>query len=259
MNISLPSGLAENVTMTIHLEVGRTTLQSQEWMQISLGDFLLLDRCMALPDEEKARVMLTINGTPLFRGRIKNGTIKILETPPYHEVEETMAQKTPGNDENDHEDFVSEFDEDEEYEDVDEDIEDEDEDEDDEDIGEESEEDIEDETNEEIEDESDEGIEEESGETSENEEGVENQQVEPETTPSSFSLADVPLTVVIEAGRIQIPLKKLIELEPGSLLDTDIHPANGVDLMVNGKLIGKGELIRIGETIGVRILDLGDK
>jgi len=51
-------------------------------------------------------------------------------------------------------------------------------------------------------------------------------------------------------------VKKMLELQPGNLLELDIHPENGVDLVVNGKRIAKGELIKLGEALGVRILDI---
>ena len=52
-------------------------------------------------------------------------------------------------------------------------------------------------------------------------------------------------------------IQKLMELEPGNTLELDIHPESGVDLVVNGRRIGKGELLRIGDHLGVRILDIG--
>ena len=52
-------------------------------------------------------------------------------------------------------------------------------------------------------------------------------------------------------------IEQLLKLEPGNLLEIDIHPENGVDLTINGKIVGKGELIHIGEAIGVRVLELG--
>ena len=52
-------------------------------------------------------------------------------------------------------------------------------------------------------------------------------------------------------------MQKLMEIEPGNTLELDVHPENGVDLVVNGRRIGKGELLRIGESLGVRILDIG--
>jgi len=62
---------------------------------------------------------------------------------------------------------------------------------------------------------------------------------------------------VIEIGQIQMTMEKLLLLEPGNVLDLNINPENGVDLVVNGKRIGKAELVRLGESIGIRILELG--
>jgi flagellar motor switch protein FliN/FliY len=52
-------------------------------------------------------------------------------------------------------------------------------------------------------------------------------------------------------------VEQLTKLEPGNLLEIEIHPENGVLLTIQGKAVGKGELIRVGEAIGVRVLQLG--
>jgi len=52
-------------------------------------------------------------------------------------------------------------------------------------------------------------------------------------------------------------VQTLLDLNPGNLLELDVHPESGVDLVVNGSRIGKGELLQIGDTLGVRILELG--
>jgi flagellar motor switch protein FliN/FliY len=54
-------------------------------------------------------------------------------------------------------------------------------------------------------------------------------------------------------------IEQLMKLEPGNLLDVDIRPEHSVNLTIQGKLVGKGELIRIGDAVGVRILQLGAK
>lgn len=68
---------------------------------------------------------------------------------------------------------------------------------------------------------------------------------------------DIPLNIVVEVGRLQMSVKTLMELKPGNLLDLHVHPETGVELVVNGTRVGKGELLQIGDTIGVRILELG--
>lgn len=72
-----------------------------------------------------------------------------------------------------------------------------------------------------------------------------------------FSPQTIPISLNVELGRVQISMEKLLHLEPGNLLELDFHPENGVHLVVNGKVIGKGELVRINDAIGIRILDLG--
>src|SRR5690606_29429447 len=74
----------------VHLEIGKTSIMHNEWEDIQFGDFIVLDHCSFIPGEEKGRVMLTVNGRPLFRGKIKDGNIKILEHPLYYEENEIM-------------------------------------------------------------------------------------------------------------------------------------------------------------------------
>jgi flagellar motor switch protein FliN len=68
---------------------------------------------------------------------------------------------------------------------------------------------------------------------------------------------DIPMTITVEAGRLEMSAEKLIALRPGNMLELPSRPETGVSLVVNGKRVGKGELIRIGETLGVRILAMG--
>lgn len=67
---------------------------------------------------------------------------------------------------------------------------------------------------------------------------------------------DIPFDVVVEVGRVRIPLKTLASLKPGNLLNLNVSPESGVDLVVNGYCIGKGELLQVGEVLGVRVLEL---
>lgn len=69
---------------------------------------------------------------------------------------------------------------------------------------------------------------------------------------------DIPITITVEMGRIQMPLQKVAELKPGNVLDLSIPPSLGVNLTVGGKRIAKGELIQMGEVIGVKILKMSD-
>lgn len=66
--------------------------------------------------------------------------------------------------------------------------------------------------------------------------------------------AEVPLTLTVEVGRLHVTMQKLLELQPGNVLELPVRPEQGVFVMLSGKRVAKGELIRIGEVLGVRIL-----
>ncbi|HEV2638267.1 MAG TPA: type III secretion system cytoplasmic ring protein SctQ [Actinocrinis sp.] len=67
---------------------------------------------------------------------------------------------------------------------------------------------------------------------------------------------DLPIRLVFEAGRIEIPFAELGELGPGQVLLLPGEPAAPIDILANGRRIGAGELVRIGERIGIRVTSL---
>lgn len=73
----------------------------------------------------------------------------------------------------------------------------------------------------------------------------------------TFSLKEVPVSLTVEIARIQMSLEKLMKLEPGNFLDMPVHPDDTVSLSVNGKKVGRAELVYLGDALGVRILELG--
>jgi flagellar motor switch protein FliN/FliY len=73
----------------------------------------------------------------------------------------------------------------------------------------------------------------------------------------SSPLKNVPLKVTVELAKISLTLEKLTNLQPGNFLELPTSLENPVNLTVNGKKIGKGELISLGETLGIKILEMG--
>lgn len=73
----------------------------------------------------------------------------------------------------------------------------------------------------------------------------------------SISPEELPVVLTMEIGRVELPVGQLLQLEPGNLLELNPLPLNGVDLTINGKIVGKGELIRIGDILGIRVIQLG--
>ncbi|WP_197038263.1 type III secretion system cytoplasmic ring protein SctQ [Billgrantia saliphila] len=83
----------------------------------------------------------------------------------------------------------------------------------------------------------------------------------PKPSPTDAAALDgLPMRLVCELGRLELSLGELRELGPGSVLPLS-RPAEGaVDLMVNGRLMGRGRLVEIGDSLGVQIVRLtGDE
>ena len=71
-----------------------------------------------------------------------------------------------------------------------------------------------------------------------------------------LSSHEIPLVLTVEVARMTLPLAKVVQLKPGNLLDLKVNPELTVSLTVNGKRVAKGELVKMGESIGVKILAL---
>jgi flagellar motor switch protein FliN/FliY len=69
-------------------------------------------------------------------------------------------------------------------------------------------------------------------------------------------IMDVPLQITVELGRTRKLIRDILELTPGSVVELDKLAGEPVDVLVNGKLIAKGEVVVIDENFGVRITDI---
>lgn len=69
-------------------------------------------------------------------------------------------------------------------------------------------------------------------------------------------IEDLPVTLIFELGRTTLTLGEVRRLGAGTILPLEELKSETVDLVANGKRIGRGEIVRIGESLGVRILDL---
>jgi flagellar motor switch protein FliN/FliY len=82
------------------------------------------------------------------------------------------------------------------------------------------------------------------------------QGVMPATDTNIDLIMDVPLQVTVELGRTRKLIRDILELAPGSVVELDKLAGEPVDILVNGKLIAKGEVVVIDENFGVRITDI---
>jgi flagellar motor switch protein FliN/FliY len=76
----------------------------------------------------------------------------------------------------------------------------------------------------------------------------------PGGTPSV--LADVEMGITAELGRCRMTVRELLSITPGALIDLDRPAGAPVDVLVNGTLIARGEVVVIDEEFGIRISEL---
>ena len=69
-------------------------------------------------------------------------------------------------------------------------------------------------------------------------------------------LMDVMLQVVVELGRARMPLRQVLELQQGSVVELDRLAGEAVDVYVNERLIARGEVVVVDDKFGVRITEL---
>ncbi len=69
-------------------------------------------------------------------------------------------------------------------------------------------------------------------------------------------LLDIPLQVTVELGRTNRSVKDILEMSSGSIIELDKLAGEPVDILVNSRLIAKGEVVVIDENFGVRISDI---
>jgi type III secretion protein Q len=70
-------------------------------------------------------------------------------------------------------------------------------------------------------------------------------------------LDELAMKLVFEVGRFEMSLGDLRTLGPGHVFSLDRDPEQSVDIVVNGRRIGSGQLVRVGERLGVKVLRLG--
>lgn len=70
------------------------------------------------------------------------------------------------------------------------------------------------------------------------------------------ALMDVPVTLSVEIGRSKMPIKQLISLNQGSVVELERGVNEPLDLMVNGTLIARGEVVVVDGQFGLRLIDI---
>jgi flagellar motor switch protein FliN/FliY len=68
---------------------------------------------------------------------------------------------------------------------------------------------------------------------------------------------EIPINLCVEVARIKMSLDKVLALKPGNLIELLVNPQQGVTITANGKAVARGELLLLGEALGVKITELG--
>ena len=69
-------------------------------------------------------------------------------------------------------------------------------------------------------------------------------------------LLDVPLEVSVELCRSRMSIQNLLALGPGSVIELDKVAGEALDILVNGRLIARGEAVVVNDKFGVRLTDI---
>jgi flagellar motor switch protein FliN/FliY len=94
----------------------------------------------------------------------------------------------------------------------------------------------------------------------------------PQMTPAAFAnfspspgggagndismILDIPVQLTVELGRTRIPIKNILQLAQGSVVELDAMAGEPMDVLVNGFLIAQGEVVVVNDKFGIRLTDI---
>jgi flagellar motor switch protein FliN len=218
-------GLEQKLELLLKINAGYTSITQSQFDNIKTGDFILLDRSTLKKKGDRGIVTICLGSTELFKAKLKSNKIKILDYAFYGEVAMEEEEKIIPEEKIQEEEAITEEElpaEESEMEEVQEDVT----------------------PAEEIEEEEEE------------EEASEDEIIAP-IEEFSAAINTTPINITVEVARFNVTMEKLTQMRPGNFLELPVSPDQGVTLSVNGKKIGRAELVHLGEALGIRILELG--
>lgn len=69
-------------------------------------------------------------------------------------------------------------------------------------------------------------------------------------------ILDIPVQLTVELGRTRIPIKNILQLAQGSVVELDTLAGEPMDVLVNGFLIAQGEVVVVNDKFGIRLTDI---
>jgi len=67
---------------------------------------------------------------------------------------------------------------------------------------------------------------------------------------------DIPVQLSVELGRTKVPIKYILQLAQGSVVELDALAGEPMDVLVNGYLIAQGEVVVVNDKFGIRLTDV---
>lgn len=213
-----------SLELTLKIHTGKVALSRKEWLSTQLGDFIILDSCSYHPTKHQGTFLMTLENRPLFIVKSKQSELKILDYALYEQKDMIMAQDKnipPEDDEFEDEELIEDESDDEE-------------------LIEEKDDEFEDFEDEDFED----------------EEELSTEVAPEKSLEELISSEDIILSLCVEVAHIKMPLNKLLSLQPGNTLQLPISLENGVSITLNSQVVAKGELLQLGDMLGVKISEI---
>lgn len=236
--LKIPDDIKQTIKTTVGLDIGHFSMSTYEFSKLKKGDFVVLDRCTLDPETQHGNLTLKLKEKSLFRAKLKDGNLKILDypldlsgdtkamddIPPPPPKNPNIPPINPNDSEGYYEDnpqpnlFGSEDNEGENIQQP--------------------------------------WVDMDTPDTLSTDPASDIQLDKPSAQKTELSSREIPLNVHIEVGRIKMPLERLLSLAPGQVLELGLHIDEGVSCMIGDKKVASGELVKLGETIGVRLVDV---
>jgi flagellar motor switch protein FliN/FliY len=80
----------------------------------------------------------------------------------------------------------------------------------------------------------------------------------PPGSPNLEMIRDIQVTLTVELGRTDMIIQEILELTPGKVIELDKLAGEPLDILVNGRLLARGEVVVVDENFGIRITSIVD-
>jgi flagellar motor switch protein FliN/FliY len=81
--------------------------------------------------------------------------------------------------------------------------------------------------------------------------------INPDGSNSDINMVlDIPVQLSVELGRTKVPIKHILQLGQGSVVELDALAGEPMDVLVNGYLIAQGEVVVVNDKFGIRLTDV---